>query len=63
MTILVIKFYEKLTTVNLMFLDPCIIVQFIKKIQQDTTMYRNLLFHIYIKLNMFRATHRPSSRA
>jgi len=22
-----------------------------------------LLFHIYTKLNMFRATHRPSSRA
>jgi len=23
--------------------------------------YENLLFHIYIKLNMFRATHRPLS--
>jgi len=22
-----------------------------------------ILFHIYIKLNMFRVTHRPSSRA
>jgi len=22
-----------------------------------------LLFHIYVKLNMFRATHRPSSEA
>jgi len=22
-----------------------------------------LLFHIYVKLNMFRATHRPSSGA
>jgi len=22
-----------------------------------------LLFHVYMKLNMFRATHRPSSRA
>jgi len=26
-------------------------------------MYQNLLFHIYMKLNMFRATHRPSSGA
>jgi hypothetical protein len=32
------------------------------KIQQDTSVYENLLFHIYMKLNMFRATHRPSSR-
>jgi len=23
--------------------------------------HQNLLFHIYMKLNMFRATHRPSS--
>jgi len=30
-----------------------------KKIQQDATMYQNLLLHIYMKLNMFRATHRP----
>jgi hypothetical protein len=28
-----------------------------RKIQQDATMYQNfLLFHIYMKLNMFRAT-------
>jgi len=33
------------------------------KIQQDATVCQNLLFHIYIKLNMFRATHRPSSGA
>jgi len=32
------------------------------KIQQDATVYQNL-FHIYMKLNMFRATHRPSSGA
>jgi len=25
--------------------------------------YQNLLLHIYMKLNMFRATHRPSSGA
>jgi len=31
--------------------------------QQDATVYQNLLFHVYMKLNMFRATHRPSSRA
>jgi hypothetical protein len=28
---------------NLMFVDPCIIVQFIKKIQQDATMYKNFI--------------------
>jgi len=25
--------------------------------------YQNLLFHIYMKVNVFRATHRPSSGA
>jgi len=34
-----------------------------QKIQQDATVYQNLLFHIYMKLNMFRATHHPSSGA
>jgi len=34
-----------------------------RKIQQDAAVYENLLFHIYMKLNMFRATHRPSSGA
>jgi hypothetical protein len=29
-----------------------------RKIQQDATVYQNLLFHIYMKLNMFRATRR-----
>jgi hypothetical protein len=38
-------------------------VTFKMKIQQDATMYQTLLFHIYIKLNMFRATNRPSSGA
>jgi len=31
--------------------------------QQDATVYQNLLFHVYMKLNMFRATHHPSSGA
>jgi len=31
--------------------------------QQDATVYQNLLFHVYINLNMFRGTHRPSSEA
>ena len=35
----------------------------IKKIQQDATVYQNFLFHFYMKLNVFRATHRPSSGA
>ena len=34
-----------------------------RKIQQDATLYKHLLFHIYMKLNMFWATHRPSSGA
>jgi hypothetical protein len=33
-----------------------------QKIQQDAAVYQ-ILFHIYIKLNMFRATYRPSSGA
>jgi hypothetical protein len=28
--------------------------------KQDGTVYQNLLLHAYMKLNMFRATHRPS---
>jgi hypothetical protein len=32
--------------------------------QRDATVYQNfLLFHVYIKLNMFRTTHHPSSGA
>jgi hypothetical protein len=31
-----------------MFVDPCIIVQFIKKIQQDATMYQNFYYSIFI---------------
>jgi hypothetical protein len=34
----------------------------IKKIQQDAAVYQNL-FHIYMKLNTFWATHHPSSGA
>ena len=31
--------------------------------EQDATVYQNLLFHVYMKLNMIQATHRPSSGA
>jgi hypothetical protein len=31
--------------------------------QQDATVYQNLLFHVYMKLSTFRATHHPSSGA
>jgi hypothetical protein len=34
-----------------------------RKIQQDAIVYQNLLFHVYMKLNVFLATHRPSSGA
>ena len=33
---------------NLMYMDLCIIIQFIKKIQQDATMYRNFYYSIFI---------------
>ena len=49
------------TVLSLMFMDPCIIVY--RNSQQDATAYQNLLFHVYMKLHMFRATHRPSSGA
>jgi hypothetical protein len=45
---------------DLMFVNPYIIVYITKQIQQDATVYQ-ILFHIYMKLNMFRATYRPSS--
>jgi len=32
-------------------------------IKKDATVYQILLFIIYMKLNMFQATHRPSSGA
>jgi hypothetical protein len=35
-----------------MFVDPCITVQFIKKIQQDATMYQN-----FICLYLYEAQH------
>jgi hypothetical protein len=34
-----------------------------RKIQQRATVYQNLLFHIYMKLNMFWATHHPLTGA
>jgi hypothetical protein len=30
-----------------MFVDPCIIVQFTKKIQQDETVYQNSVSYLY----------------
>jgi len=47
----------------LMFMDTCIIVNTYRTKQPDATMYQNFLFHVYMKLNMFRTTHRPSSGA
>jgi len=34
-----------------------------KENPKDATVYQNILFHIYMKLNMFRATHLSSSGA
>jgi len=36
------------TAYNLMFVAPCIIVQFVKKIQQDATVYQNFYYSIFI---------------
>jgi len=43
----------------MMFVDPCIIVQFIKKIQQYATMYQNFIIpylyeaqHVELHINM-----------
>jgi len=46
-----------------MFVHPCITVNSYRNSQQDATVYYNLLFNVYMKLNMFRATHRPSTGA
>jgi hypothetical protein len=46
-----------------MFVGPCIIVSSYRNSLQDATVYKNSLYHVYMKLNMFRATHRPSSGA
>jgi len=35
--------FREYQILNLMFVDPCIIVQFIKKIQQDATVYQNFI--------------------
>ena len=55
---------HKTNSQTLTFVDPCIIAQFVNK---NPTRCKNvsnfLLFRIYMNLNMFRATHRPSSGA
>jgi hypothetical protein len=48
----------------MMFVDSCIIVLFIKKKSNKMQQCIKIsLFPIYMKLNMFRATHRLSSGA
>jgi hypothetical protein len=34
-----------------------------RNIKHDAKVYQNLSLHVYVKLNTFRATHRPSSGA
>jgi len=61
---LILSTFSFFPFLKLTFVDPCIIVQFIKKIQQNATMYQKvLLFYTCMKLKMFRTTHRPSSGA
>jgi len=50
---------------DLMFVDPCVHHSTIynEKSNKMQQCIKILLFHIYTKLNMFRATHRPSSGA
>jgi hypothetical protein len=45
------------------FGSKCELCNSYRNSQQDATVYQNLLFHVYMKLNMFRVTHRPSSGA
>ena len=37
-------------TVNLIFMDPCIVVWISRNNQQDATLYHNLLFHLSLKV-------------
>jgi hypothetical protein len=48
---------------DLTFVDPCIIVYNSQRKPNKVQECIKILFHIYMKLNMFRATHHPSSRA
>jgi len=52
---------DKTVKLMLMFVDPCIIVYSFKKSNKMQQCIKIFLFHIYMKLNMFRATHHPSS--
>ena len=55
--------WETKQNASLMFVDPCIVVQKKKKSNKMQKCIKILLFHIHIKLNMFGATHHPSSGA
>ena len=52
-----------LTEMKIMFVDPCIIVYNSYRKSNKMPQCIKILFHIYMKINMFRATHRPSSGA
>jgi hypothetical protein len=62
-TVFYLKNCTNIYIINLVFVGPCIIVNSYRNNQQDATVYQNLLFHVYMKLNVFQATHRPSSGA
>jgi hypothetical protein len=44
---------------NLTFMDLCIIVQFVREIQQDATMYQNFIIPYLYEAQHVSATHRP----
>ena len=48
---------------NLIFVDPCIIVNSYRNSQQDAPFYQNVLFHVYMKLNMFSSDTPPIIRS
>jgi hypothetical protein len=50
-------------TIHMIFVDLCIIIYFTQKKSNKMQQCIKILFHIYMKLNMFRATHHPSSGA
>jgi len=47
----------------LMSVDPCIIVQFIKKIQQDATMYQNFIIPYLYKAQYVSGDKSPIIRS
>jgi len=55
--------HGKITLIHLKFASPCIIIQFKKNQTTRCNSFSSLLLDVYLQLNMFRASSRPSSGA